>query len=782
MSDAMDFYADVDLDIKSIKDVSDIYLLEVDGIYFNELDSLQIIYVIYGEIKIFLDGDYKIFKKGELILLNQFENKFIYSDTENLLLFMKISNKYLKNLGEYYYTSRFENLIIEENIKNNIIKNMISIYRLEQVDEEVYLNNIYQIIQDLVRGNICPHCSFTNIEEKSYYLERSIQYVKEKKNILESKNISLNEISEELHLSISYISKLFAEFTGIKFSEFLQQIKLYYSTTYLINSKDTIESIAYLVGFESTKSLNRVFSKYLDITPSEYRKKYNKKFKKDINFKEVEDLFNKFEMQNYGEYVKKLGDKRNNYKINFKTKEEFNIFKNWRIIRNLNSLGDNYLDTLDKLLKEVKIEEIILLFSIDENNGALKLKHLNKEIREYDLNSLFSKCIENDINPVISIDLGDVVFGENIDEILENNINKITKLYDLISNAVGITYMKKFTYLINISDITKYLEDEEKLNKYFEYIKMQQRLLEEKLETKDYIWGYEIGKISKDKIKEIEKLTEKIQKEDFKFKPSVFSLSYIKEDILEMTTLSDLEIIKKSLDDDINRLSKIADKYKFKTNKVYVKDLFADVDISDVNYLYKDLFIVTLIMESLFSYDKDINYVIEYKLIDKMQENGYYMPRYKDKSGFLTPVFWISLILDSIKGKIIYKEPGCFATKNESDLYILLYSDIVTDYSFASKNGLKDLSKRTKKINVNIKGLKGKYKIVTQRLSFEHGTPGYFLKYFDNYIYLSSIEKEYIKRVAVPSIDISLREIEDEYNEEILVSPFNGVLIKYIKV
>ena len=67
------------------------------------------------------------------------------------------------------------------------------------------------------------------------------------------------------------------------------------------------------------------------------------------------------------------------------------------------------------------------------------------------------------------------------------------------------------------------------------------------------------------------------------------------------------------------------------------------------------------------------------------------------------------------------------------------------------------LKKKYREIELEIDGLNGTYKVITQRLSFEHGTAGYYLKHFENYRYLSSDEKEYIKRIAIPSMDISIK-------------------------
>ena len=777
----MNFYADIIVDRKHIGDIYETYLVKSKGVYYDTLSSMQLIYVVEGSVEIYLDEETKIYNKGDLIILNQFENKFIYSREENVLFISKISSEYLKSLGKIYYTSRFVNKSEDRRNNDNILKNMINIYKKLNNKEnkengDMNLSLIQQILLILIKNYICIECTLTNIDEKSDCL-LSLETFVENEN---PRELNLINIAEEMHLSSSYLSKTFNELSGINFSEFIQQLKLFYSTTYLLNTKDTLEQISYTIGFESIKSLIRIYKKFFNMTPTEYRKKYVKSFDyldDNINFVE---LLNQYQNLKYDQFINNFGNRiKSNYNIDVNAKKQGEFFKQWRIIRNLKSLGNNYLSNLDELLKNYAIDEMIILFSVDEN-GELIILDLNRQIDEIELMNLLSKCIENNIMPVIGLEFEEKFSKNNIEELIYERLTKIKKFYDLISNAIGITNMKKFTFLLNIGSMTDYLDDEEKLERYREYIIKQQRMLEDKLETHNYKWGYNLGRISEDKIFKIGKILDRFKGKKFKFVPTVVYLRFNKENIKNKKELIN---IKKELNHCVNGLTQISKEFNFLVDKVYVKDLFLDIDISDVNYLYRDLFAVSLILDSIFANDdKDIKYIYEYKLTDKLQKDGIYLPRYTDENGFNTPVYWISLLLDSIKGEVIYDEQGCFAVINDADLYILLYGDTVTDYYFAQKNGIQDLDEKYLDINLNIKGLKGKYKITTERLFYKEGTIGYYLKHFENYKYLTSKEKEYIKRVAVPSLDINLKEISNEYVDIVKYSPFNVVLKKYTKI
>lgn len=158
-------------------------------------------------------------------------------------------------------------------------------------------------------------------------------------------------------------------------------MKLFYSTTYLLNTRDTLENIAGIVGFGLTKSLNRIYNKYFDLTPSEYREKYKKKAEKLNDNSKFLNLYENFDSINYSSYIEEENSKlKNSYKIDLSKKKDYGIYKKWSVIRNLKSLGINYLETLKELTKAFKINEIMLLFSIDYETKELRLVHLDKVI------------------------------------------------------------------------------------------------------------------------------------------------------------------------------------------------------------------------------------------------------------------------------------------------------------------------------------------------------------------------------------------------------------------
>lgn len=86
-------------------------------------------------------------------------------------------------------------------------------------------------------------------------------------------NIHLNEIAEQLYRNPSYIGSVFKRDIGMSFSEYLSAYRINIAKTYLLDTRQTIASIAETVGFCDTHHFSKTFKQLVGMTPATYRKK-----------------------------------------------------------------------------------------------------------------------------------------------------------------------------------------------------------------------------------------------------------------------------------------------------------------------------------------------------------------------------------------------------------------------------------------------------------------------------------------------------------------------------
>ncbi|GIP32643.1 hypothetical protein J2TS4_18530 [Paenibacillus sp. J2TS4] len=87
-------------------------------------------------------------------------------------------------------------------------------------------------------------------------------------------DLSLMHLSNEFGLGSSYLSRLFKEAFGVKFIDYVVQVRIEKATELLQQTEETIQDIAATVGYPRSLTFIRAFKKHMGITPGNYRKSY----------------------------------------------------------------------------------------------------------------------------------------------------------------------------------------------------------------------------------------------------------------------------------------------------------------------------------------------------------------------------------------------------------------------------------------------------------------------------------------------------------------------------
>ncbi len=85
--------------------------------------------------------------------------------------------------------------------------------------------------------------------------------------------ISLNGISEDVNLSVSYLSKIFKEETGKSISETINTVRIENAKLLLLNNNIALIEVSFLAGFEDQSYFTKVFKRNTGITPGKFREK-----------------------------------------------------------------------------------------------------------------------------------------------------------------------------------------------------------------------------------------------------------------------------------------------------------------------------------------------------------------------------------------------------------------------------------------------------------------------------------------------------------------------------
>jgi two-component system response regulator YesN len=107
-----------------------------------------------------------------------------------------------------------------------------------------------------------------NQRGKNDTIDRMLVYIREH---FRENDLSLDRLAQEFHLSPTYISKLFKEYTESNFIDYIIEIRINASKEMLLGKDMKVNEIAEAVGYMNTRSFLRTFKKYTGMTPTEYR-------------------------------------------------------------------------------------------------------------------------------------------------------------------------------------------------------------------------------------------------------------------------------------------------------------------------------------------------------------------------------------------------------------------------------------------------------------------------------------------------------------------------------
>ena len=140
-----------------------------------------------------------------------------------------------------------------------------------------YLSEVMSVDKDNLKNwymekmrNAAESLGNAGKDRTHHLIKRAIEYIESNFD----KDISLNEISEELNISSYYFSKLFKDETQEGFVEYITRRRVERAKEMLRDPEKTIKEIGSECGYSDPNYFSRIFKKATGMTPTEYKERY----------------------------------------------------------------------------------------------------------------------------------------------------------------------------------------------------------------------------------------------------------------------------------------------------------------------------------------------------------------------------------------------------------------------------------------------------------------------------------------------------------------------------
>ena len=256
---------------------------QFDRQVFSRQSSLEISYVLKGSYEVITEKMSTVIYEHELAIIAPNDIHMLkMNEKESIILTLHIDFSYLPHYMVGDIDHSFQSLICRENQNKSLlfqIKQQLGILLLHFIEnkDNIYLLNL--VISKLI---------YMISQNQEFSLENLPLSSKNHENYMKAilfidqhyqEDIHLEDVAQNLSFSISYASRLFKKYTGVSFVKYLSMVRIRHSLEALLAGKDSIDEIAFHCGMTSSKAYSQAFKELYGITPSIYRKQFQKNLK-----------------------------------------------------------------------------------------------------------------------------------------------------------------------------------------------------------------------------------------------------------------------------------------------------------------------------------------------------------------------------------------------------------------------------------------------------------------------------------------------------------------------
>lgn len=103
-------------------------------------------------------------------------------------------------------------------------------------------------------------------------------------------SLTLERVSEHVHVSPSRVRHLFKDVTSVGFKEYVTNLRLSEAKRLLLTSDSSVQEVAYTVGYTNLHQFYKVFQRYASMSPADYRGYYTRPGETDVRLRQATAL------------------------------------------------------------------------------------------------------------------------------------------------------------------------------------------------------------------------------------------------------------------------------------------------------------------------------------------------------------------------------------------------------------------------------------------------------------------------------------------------------------
>lgn len=245
----------------------------MERIHFHQ--SIEILYVLEGNPQITIQDNLYQAHPDDIVVINANKRHSYQAKGDVILASFEINYRMLWEMLDSSHIFFWCNSVVNKSAAyddmRRIMKQILSIYFDQNGQAEVVRQSLYYQLLEVLTANFSVQSGDKRFAGEQDQNEERISEIVNYIHSHYRQKISLNELSEHLYLSVSYLSKYIKKQLGMNFLDYLNNIRLFHAVDDLLYTNQPITAIALNNGFSNVAAFTDLFKKVYNTTPSDYR-------------------------------------------------------------------------------------------------------------------------------------------------------------------------------------------------------------------------------------------------------------------------------------------------------------------------------------------------------------------------------------------------------------------------------------------------------------------------------------------------------------------------------
>lgn len=249
------------------------YATPLEGVKKHMHPYYHMIHIVKGTLRFVIDDKTFFLSPGHCLLIPRNTNHAYFNDGNDSVEYLEIKFSLLKSAFESQIVRRkiqITNNELAGNLFKQILKEYSSFDNRADDAAEAYLLALLNLLGENER---CQAKQQFRYLAASDYLELSqsiIRYLEEHYY----EELSLESLAKAMNRNKSYLCVAFKKDTQLTILDCLNTIRIRHAAELIVYSEYNLTQVAEACGFASVSHFNRVFLKYVGITPGKCRRAY----------------------------------------------------------------------------------------------------------------------------------------------------------------------------------------------------------------------------------------------------------------------------------------------------------------------------------------------------------------------------------------------------------------------------------------------------------------------------------------------------------------------------